>query len=239
MGRLQDLDRFYELMKQLEQKTGGRRLLDDPGCSNGLPKRGVYFFFEPGELRADGHTPRVVRVGTHGVSENSRATLWHRLSYHRGHIRGHRAGGGNHRASIFRFHVGSALLKHGLGEPEAAHHWGPLHRPKEESLREAEHRHELAVSQVIRAMPFLWLEVDDPPGKASHRKVIEANTIALLSNRGRPPLDPASPGWLGRWADRVEVSESGLWNVDHVDGEYDPGVLGLLEAYISHHRPVS
>ena len=81
-----------------------------------LPRRGVYFFFEPGELREDGRTPRVVRVGTHAVSAGSRTTLWTRLRDHRGHVIGRHVGGGNHRASIFRRHVGSALLGRGLGE---------------------------------------------------------------------------------------------------------------------------
>ena len=38
------------------------------------------------------------------------------------------------------------------------------------------------VSDIIREMPFLWLEVDDPPGRDSLRGYIESNSIALLSN---------------------------------------------------------
>lgn len=238
VSRLEDLDRFYELLRQLEQQTGGPRRLADADCKDGLPRRGVYLFFEPGEVREDGRTPRVVRVGTHAVSVRSRATLWDRLSYHRGHIRGRHAGGGNHRASIFRFHVGTALLNLGLGEKAAADHWGTDRRPKDEHQRELEHRHELSVSQVIRYMPFLWLAVDDPPGKESDRKVIEANAIGLLSNLGRPPIDPPSPDWLGHSASHTAVCGSGLWNVDHVDEAYNPNFLTLLEQYIFQQKPL-
>ena len=56
---------------------------------------------------------------------------------------------------------------------------------------------ERAVSEVIRAMPFVWLAVDDESGPASVRGKIERNAIALMSNFNKPPLDPASPHWLG------------------------------------------
>jgi hypothetical protein len=232
MGRSDDLNRFYELLHQLERKVGGRRRLGDPDCRLGLPKRGVYFFFEPGEYRADGQTPRVVRVGTHAVSEGSQTTLWNRLSQHRGRLAGSHAGGGNHRGSIFRLHVGTALLGVGRGDAAAATQWGAAHRPTDEHMLGAEYQLEELVSEYIRSMPFLWLEVDDPPSKASHRKVIEANAIGLLSNWGRPAIDPPSAGWLGHQANRESVRRSGLWNVDHVKETYDPGFLQLLEGYI-------
>lgn len=229
MSRRDDLDRFYALLHELEERVGGARLLSDPAANRGLPLRGVYFIFEPGEYREDGRTPRVVRVGTHAVSRGSRTTLWQRLSRHRGQLRG---GGGNHRGSIFRLHVGTALLNRGLVDAAAGVRWGSSRRPKEEELRQAERRLEGMVSRYIQSMSFLWVAVEDPPGKDSDRKVIEVNAIGLLSYLGRPPLDPPSPSWLGRSADREAVRESGLWNVNHVDGGYDPAFLDLLERYI-------
>lgn len=229
MGRREDLDRFYELLHELERRIGGLRYLADPDASKGLPRRGVYFFFEPGEHREDGRTPRVVRVGTHAVSEGSGTTLWNRLAQHRGRVGG---GGGNHRGSIFRLHVGTALLTRGMASAAAAVQWGSSHRPPAGEVREAERLVEQAVSQYIRAMPFLWVAVEDPPSKRSDRKVIETGSIALLSNLGREPVDPASPGWLGRWADRELVRGSGLWNVNHVDEGYEDSFLLRLEQYI-------
>jgi len=229
MSRQADLDRLYALMDELAGRVGGPRLLSDPLARRGIPPRGIYFFFEPGEFRADGKTPRIVRVGTHAVSEGSKSTLWSRLAQHRG-----RAGseGGNHRGSIFRLHVGTALLSRGLANAAAAAQWGTNHRPPEGPVRELERQVEAMVSQYIRAMPFLWVEVDDPPSKQSDRKLIEANAIGLLSNWERAAIDPASVGWLGHWADRQAVRGSGLWNVDHVDQGYEPGFLEVLERYI-------
>jgi len=78
-----------------------------------MAAQGVYLFFEPGELRLDGVTSRVVRAGTHALIENSTTTLWDRLSQHRGHVQGGNPGGGNHRGTIFRHHVGTVLLNTG------------------------------------------------------------------------------------------------------------------------------
>ena len=49
-----------------------------------------------------GAGPRVVRIGTHGLKNGSRSTLWGRLSQHRGSSR---SGLGNHRGSSFRLLV--------------------------------------------------------------------------------------------------------------------------------------
>ncbi|HEY8345757.1 MAG TPA: hypothetical protein VIL07_00585 [Symbiobacteriaceae bacterium] len=231
MSRRSDLDRLYRILEDLAQRIGGPYRLDDPRVRRLVPTRGVYFFFEPGEFREDGQTPRVVRVGTHAVSTGSRTTLWQRLAAHRGRIGGRHPGGGNHRGSIFRLHVGTALVNRGLAPAAAALSW-EQERPADPALREAEHQLEQMVSQHIRSMPFLWVAVDDPPGPQSHRKVIEANAVALLSNLGKEPIDPPSPNWLGRWASRPAIRESGLWNVDHVDEPYAPEFLDLLEQYV-------
>jgi len=52
------------------------------------------------------------------------------------------------------------------------------------------------------------------------------------ANPGRPAVDPASPDWLGRWSDRAEIRDSGLWNVDHVARGYEPKFLEVLERYV-------
>ena len=100
-----DIQRLYEIFANLEQATGKRILRTCDGRMN-WPHRGVYFFFEKGEKRRDGVTARVVRVGTHALDPGGRGKLWNRLRLHRGPL----SGGGDHRSSIFRKHVGGALL---------------------------------------------------------------------------------------------------------------------------------
>jgi len=144
MSRARDLDRFYDVLERLRLKLGGCRCLGACGGRGGegwrWPSQGVYFFFEPGEMREDGRTPRAVRVGTHAVSEGSKTTLWQRLSQHKGYERGRYAGGGNHRGSVFRLHVGTALLATGDYPQEVRSTWGkgasagPLTRELEHPL---------------------------------------------------------------------------------------------------------
>jgi hypothetical protein len=81
-------------------------------------------------------------------------------------------------------------------------------------------------------MPFLWLDIDDDPGPNSHRGFIERNSIALLSNFHRAPMDAPSPGWLGHFSDRPLVRGSGLWNQRHVEDHQDDGFLDAFEKMV-------
>lgn len=222
-SRLDHLKQFYALLLVLEGRLGGTRQLSR--CSGRLlwPNRGVYFFKEPGEVRIDsGPGPRVVRVGTHALKAGSGATLWKRIAQHRGPAR---SGGGNHRGSILRLLVGTALIERdGLDCPT----WDNRSGTAQAAVRECEHSLERQVTQVIGDMPFLWLAIGDESGPSSLRGYIERNAIALLSNHGKPPIDPPSRSWLGHYCNREKVRASGLWNSHHVEEAYDPGFLDTL-----------
>lgn len=109
MTAIDDLETFFQLLGDLEDRVGGKRLLAECHGRMNWPERGVYFFFEPGERRgAPGQGARVVRVGTHALKTGGRTTLWKRLSQHKGSAQ---TGGGNHRGSIFRLLIGDALIR--------------------------------------------------------------------------------------------------------------------------------
>ena len=226
--RIDDLVRFYSILDRLEQAIGGRRTLAASQGRMNWPRRGVYFFMEDGELRTDtGEGLRIVRVGTHALTSGSQTTLWKRLSQHKGHAK---SGSGNHRGSIFRLLVGSTLVKvDGVACPT----WG-IKNTAARDIRLAEETTEREVSRIIRAMPFLWLEVDDAPGPESMRAYLERNSIALLSNLKKPSLDPASPAWRGHACDRgrARVRDSGLWNQNHVEEAHNPAFLDKLESLV-------
>lgn len=228
-----DLERFYGLLAELRARPGqGRRLGEYTGSSE-WPGRGVYFFFEPGECRSSRpDLPRVVRVGTHALGANSRSTLWGRLRTHRGAGDGR----GNHRGSVFRLHVGAALLRRDGQEAELPT-WGRGQSAPRE-VREREATHERRVSEHIREMPILWVDVPDEPGPQSQRGYLERNAIALLCNHLRP-IDPPGVGWLGLHSPQPAIRESGLWNVNHVDDEYDRTFLDAFEELVhrSHDHP--
>ena len=220
------LDRFYSLLATLEGKIGGVRRLS--ACTGRMdwPQRGVYFFREDGERRSNENgEPRIVRIGTHALRSGAGTTLWTRLAQHRGVAGSH---GGNHRGSIFRLLVGSALLARNCKDHPT---WADRSSGSRD-VRLNEHPLEMAVSDVIGRMPFLWLPVRDRPSPESMRGHIERNAIALLSNYKRSPIDLPSERWLGGFCPRERVRQSGLWNQRHVDERYDPTFLDKLESCI-------
>ena len=209
MSRAEHLDRFYDLLDTLEGKLGGARTLEHSDGQMTWPQRGVYFFMEDGEDRSNQKRKRIVRVGINAVSATSRTTLWTRLRQHRGN----KNTGGNHGASIFRLLVGTALIaRDSLNCPS----WGEKDQPCKPLFVEQQ------VSVTIGEMPFLWLEVDDGH---EERLYIESNTIALLSDLGKPAIDPPSADWLGHHCQRPKVQKSGLWNQEETDKPYNPSFL--------------
>jgi len=228
MNRLEHINRFYQILNKIEDKISKKQLLLNISGKTSIPNRGVYFFFEPGEFR-ENNDMRVVRVGTHAITEKSKTTLWHRLRNHRGNINGSHINGGNHRGSIFRLHVGTAIVSK---ENIDISSWG-VGSSASGDIKENEYFVEQKVSNEIRNMPFLWVKIDDPSSVNSDRKYIERNSIALLSNYHRQDkVDKASENWLGNYVMHEKIRNSGLWNVEHVDEEYNPEFLNLLEKYV-------
>jgi len=223
--RVQDMDRFYSLVERIASTSGGIRNLGEIE-GKVIPPRGIYFFWQSGEQRmSKPFEARIVRIGTHAVSVGSKSTLWTRLRTHRGGENG----SGNHRGSIFRLHVGQALIhKHGWNDRYS--NWG-IGQSATPEIRSEEFDLELEVSRLISDMPALWLEVGDDASPDSDRAYLERNLIALLSGP-TGPIDLPSTNWLGQWSNRDAVKGSGLWNVNHVDEDYDRDSLNILEHYV-------
>jgi len=221
----ESLARFYSLLARLADAPGQAQPLRELPRPVSLPKRGVYFFLEPGEFRADvASARRVVRVGTHAVSAGSKSTLHGRLKQHVGT----RTGGGNHRGSIFRRHVGTALLaRDGALLPT----WG-IGLSASSVSRTAEADCENRVSAYIREMPVLWIDVPDAAGPQSGRAFIERNSIALLSNQFAP-IDTPSKNWLGRFSPLQIIRDSALWNLKHTAEVCDESFLDKLEIFVA------
>lgn len=165
-ARQAHLEEFYQLLAELAASEHGPRRLASCTVRDGWPRHGVYFFFEDGQTRADG-SGRVVRVGTHALRPTDKTTLWGRLRQHRGRTGGRNPGGGNHRASVFRRHVGTALIRREHLPAGLLDSWAGS-RPVAEWAR-AEDQLEQEVSFQIGAMPFLWLAVPTRPDGSSSR----------------------------------------------------------------------
>jgi hypothetical protein len=77
----------------------------------------------------------------------------------------------------------------------------------------------------LRWRPWLNLRGIRLVGAAGY---IERNNIALTSCLAES-LDQPSAGWLGRHAGCPEISQSGLWNIDHIRHHREPGFPGRLD----------
>lgn len=204
--RSKDVEYFYELLTRLEERVGGKRTLADYNSNLNWPARGVYFFFEHGELRSDSTSAlRVVRVGTHALRQNSWSRLTHRLTDHKE----------DWGRSVFRDHIRKAL-----------------HNRARNKGTYKEHRHETCVSEYIGAMPFLWVDVTVKDGHILRRK-IERNAVALLSGYRRTDGDQPSPNWLGLSHDDGKIRGSGLWNIQYTTRKHEPSFIKLFRDRIN------
>jgi hypothetical protein len=233
-----ELHEFYRLLDALVDATGGMHELGSYAPSASFPTRGVYFFFEPSELRRGGDGLRVVRVGTHQVRLGSQQTLGSRLKQHRGTADGQ---GGQRGSSIFRYHVGLAILgSAGYGAERLLSSRESLRQCRAEwglklgvsDYAEAERLYERAISAFIVRTRFTCLPVWDDASKRSDRAFVERNAIALLATSGRA-LDAPSSAWLGRHSPHRAVRSAGLWNIDHVASTYDQRFLEVFGALVA------
>lgn len=218
----QQATRFSHLLHRLWLvQSGGRRFRNADGRQH-WPTKGLYFILEPDHGLGGGKMPRIVRVGTHAVSKGSKTSLWDRLSTHRGTL----AGGGSHRSSIFRLHVGRAAMAE-----EPALFWPETWSQGQSApaaVRAGEVALEHRVSEIIGELSVLWLDVDDEAGPTSERAYLERNAIGLLSRMGL--LTPGvRSSWLGRQSPDWRIAASGLWNLNHLFLRPDDDFLDRLE----------
>lgn len=230
--RLHDIKTFYQVITSIEKSIHGKHTFSSWEKNSVFPQRGIYFFFEPGEKRIEsGIGDRVVRVGTHALKSGSNTSLWDRLRQHKGYIDGKHPDGGNHRGSVFRKHIGHALINRANYSTRNSENWG-IGSNSSNEIRSFEYPIEIEVSKYIRSMPFIWIEIDDPPGPGSLRGYIERNSIALLSNYRKDKIDQSSPEWLGLYSKNSAIINSGLWNVNHVNEKYDSNFLEVFKNLI-------
>lgn len=222
--RIKDLKKLYQHISLARQKGFTFKFSELP--SKKLAKRGVYVFLDPRELNFLKDGPRIVRIGTHAVSSESKSTLRNRLRSHLGQA----DGGGNHRGSIFRLHVGRALLDSG-DLNFYSETWGAGQHAIAE-IREAEVELEQRVSTYLSELEIFLIPISDEPSKDSLRAHVETQLIALCSEDFHT-IDQSESTWLGRHSPMSTITKSGLWNLRDVAKEYKPDGLGSVTHLIS------
>jgi hypothetical protein len=223
--RKTDVAHAYDAFAQMSGRCGMHELKNLLDMT--LPVQGVYFFFDKSESTTfSKFIPRLVRIGTHGVSVGSTATLRTRLRTHYGT----RDGRGNHRASVFRLHVGRAIIERD-GLSGVFPDWGKG-QSATKSIIDQETPLEKQVSEYIGKLYVLIIPVSDTSGVGSLRAIIERQFIALFTEY-MCPLETPSKSWLGRYSDKSAIRETGLWNIRDVGGEFDFKFVRFLEGLLS------
>jgi hypothetical protein len=158
-----------------------------------LPRNGVYFFFEQGEFcrKFEVIRPRIARVGTHRKQDRFRSRI-------RQHFRGNKNG------SVFRKHLGGALLRRRNIEDSRLDKWLRQNTP---TFKEVE---EFVDNELAAHFTFKCVTVADK----KERLDLEERLIATLAKC--TACEP-SKNWLGLHAVSGEIRQSGLWNVQHTD----------------------
>ena len=158
-----------------------------------LPRNGIYFFYEQGEFcrRFGVIRPRIVRVGTHRKQDRFRSRI-------RQHFRGNKNG------SVFRKHLGGALLRRGNADDSRVDRW------LKHGTRTFKEVEELVTNELAANFAFKCVVVKDEKDRLD----LEERLIATLA---QCPACAPSVNWLGHHPASEEIRESGLWNVQHTD----------------------
>ena len=187
----------------------------------GIPLNGVYLNYEKGENYSadDELLQRIVHVGRNRESQNLRERLKSHYVF-----RGRR--------SIFRNHVGTALLtRDGRLKLLQNLPFKPSETRKVTPLaRAAFPRFEDAITEyMVTSFTFRYIEVED----RSYRKELEERLIYTLALcQGCVP----SQNWLGKYALNAGVKSGHLWNDQHTKKgkSVRPEDLDYLTSFAGH-----
>jgi len=161
---------------------------------------GLYFFYQKGETSMHAPNGRIVRIGNHPRSQNG---LKRRLTMHYS---------GNKNSSIFRKHLGGAILRKTdpnhpcLAPAPGQGHWEKENMPTCQKCKPIE----TEVKKLLRNdFRFRCIEIKDQ----NLRNTLEKKLVATVS---LCPICKPTKNWLGKFAYSENVRNSGLWNSDYV-----------------------
>jgi len=202
------------LHEQIEQQS----LFKFPFSKEKLPRNGVYFIYEQGEIWGHGGTkPRIVRIGTHRDG-NFRNRIAEHYLLHESKMNFSKKKAKPSDRSIFRKNIGRALLNRRrdnyLQMWEIDFIYGK-NRRLFGHLRDInkEKEIEIEITRMLRKnFSFRFIEMvcqKERMGKGG----LESSLIGTIS---RCKVCRPSKNWLGNHSPKTKIRTSGLWLVQHL-----------------------
>ena len=207
-----------DLCEWLHRSLDALLLFSYPFDPRTLPANGIYFFYEKGEhCNHEGERPRIVRVGTHRDG-NFQSRIAEHFLFDERKMTFTQDQSAPHERSIFRKHIGRALLSR-VGDPYLTV-WEMDFTTRESRERNRHVRDiskevavEREITQVLRAnFSFRCIEVADQ----RLRMGSEGLERALIGTLASCALCGPSAGWLGNYSPKPQIRKTGLWLIQHL-----------------------
>ena len=206
-----------ELCKWLHEQLGHLPVAEYPLNLDQLPRNGIYFFYEKGEVWGHGgNKPRIVRIGTH-KSDNFRSRIKEHFLLDDRKMSFDSMKSAPKDRSIFRKNIGRALLKKNSSYLKM---WNRdfmprSNREKYGRLRNVayEKKTEQQITKILRSnFAFRFIVVENET-KRIGSKGLESRLIGTVA---RCSLCRPSDNWLGLSSPKEKIRKSGLWQVQHL-----------------------
>lgn len=207
-----------ENCKWLHEQLGQLREVQYPINLEELPKNGIYFFYERGEIWGHGGAkPRIVRVGT-SKDGNFRKRISEHYLFDESKMEFDAGKPAPRERSIFRKNIGRALLNQ--RKDEYLKIWeidftSRQTRREKAHLRdiEKEKKLESEVTRLLRSnFSFRYITLS---GQAQRMGKTGLES-ALIGTLAQCPLCQPSSEWLGRHSPIAKISNGKLWLIQHL-----------------------
>lgn len=204
-----------DLCKWLHEQLEQLPLIRFPFKLEELPRNGIYFFYEEGEIWGHGGSkPRIVRIGTHREG-NFRSRIKEHYLLDQSRMNFDRNKPKPSDRSIFRKNIGKALLNRDKDDYLEVWDISFMTRKKRELLgykrdMDKEKRIESSITKMLREnFSFRFIAIDEKM-QNTERGRLEGSLIGTVA---RCKLCKQSDNWLGKHSPTQEIKESGLWLV--------------------------
>lgn len=207
-----------ELCKWVHEQLEQLPFIQFPFKLEQLPKNGIYFFYENGEVWGHGgHKSRIVRIGTH-KDGNFRSRIKEHFLFNESKMDFDATKPAPRERSIFRKHIGRTLLNNTKDDylkiweidftaRREREEYGHLRNIQKEKEVESE------ITRILRENFSFRFIVMDGQMKRMGAEGLESSLIGTVA---QCKLCRPSSNWLGSYSPKKQIKDSGLWLIQHL-----------------------